>query len=204
MDNHIHLLLQEGAEAVGHTMRRIGTSYATWYNKKYQRVGHLFQSRFLSEVVDDDSYFQTLLRYIHQNPVKAGMVSACIDYPWSSYKDYATPKQSIEPGLTDTELGLQMLGGITQFVEFCSLLDPNPLPLEDPLLFRIELARAVIKRYSESQQIENLILMKKTDRDFLLRKLKAESGLSCAEIAKLTGFSISIIKRAIAENVNSD
>jgi len=202
MDNHIHLLLQEGAATVGHIMQRIGTSYVKWHNQKYQRVGHLFQNRFLSEAVDSDSYFQKLLRYIHQNPVKAAMVSACGDYPWSSYSDYITPEHAIEPRLTDTKLGLEVLGGIEQLVEFCSQLDQSPLPLEDPLLFKTEIARAVIKRYSENQPVENLIAMKITERNALIRKLKAESGLSCAEIAKLTGFSIGVVKRALAESTN--
>ena len=73
MDNHIHLLLKEGEEPLAQIMRRIGGSYVYWYNHKYERVGNLFQDRFKSEVVEDDTYFLTVLRYIHQNPAKAGI-----------------------------------------------------------------------------------------------------------------------------------
>lgn len=203
MDNHVHLLLQEDAVKVGAIMQRIGTSYVKWHNKKHQRVGHLFQNRFLSEAVDNDTYLKTLLRYIHQNPVKANIVTSCDAYPWSSYTEYITPEHAIEPGLTDTALGLELLGGKAQFVEYCRVLNPNPIALEDPLLFKTEIARTVIKRFTENQPVENLIALKITERNALIRKLKAASGLSCPEIAKLTGFSIGIVKRALSEKARA-
>ena len=89
MDNHVHLLLQEQEETLGEIMKRVGVSYAYWFNRKYERVGHLFQGRFRSETVEDDAYFLTVLRYIHQHPVQAKLVARCSDYPWSSYAAYA-------------------------------------------------------------------------------------------------------------------
>jgi len=88
MSNHIHLLLREGTEELGTSFRRIASKYVQWYNQKYERVGHLFQDRFKSEVVEDNRYFLGVLRYIHQNPVKAGMVQKIEAYPWSSYREY--------------------------------------------------------------------------------------------------------------------
>ena len=67
MGNHLHLLIKEGNEKIGNTMRRIGVSYAYWYNRQYDRSGHLFQGRFKSEPIEDDTYFLTVLRYIYQN-----------------------------------------------------------------------------------------------------------------------------------------
>ena len=75
MTNHFHLLIREREEKVGETVKRIASSYVYYYNKKYGRDGHLFKERFKSEPVNDMAYFVTLLRYIHQNPVKAGIVS---------------------------------------------------------------------------------------------------------------------------------
>lgn len=80
MSNHIHLLIETGIEPLDDIFKRIGTSYAMWYNRKYQRAGHLFQDRFRSESVETDQYYMTVLRYILQNPVKAGMVSHPGDY----------------------------------------------------------------------------------------------------------------------------
>lgn len=86
MGNHVHILIKEGKEDLGNVMRRIGASYVYWYNVKYDRVGHLFQDRFKSEAVEDNRYLLSVLRYIHQNPLKAGIVSDIREYKWSSYK----------------------------------------------------------------------------------------------------------------------
>ena len=88
MGNHIHLLIQEGKEPIEQVMKRIATRFVYWYNIKYQRVGHLFQDRFKSEPVEDDAYFATVVRYIHQNPVKAGLCKKISDYPFSGYKAF--------------------------------------------------------------------------------------------------------------------
>ena len=89
MSNHLHLLIREQEEDISSVMKRLGVAYAYYFNKKYQRNGHLFQDRFRSEPVNTMEYFVTLLRYIHQNPVKAGIVEDAADYEWSSWKqDY--------------------------------------------------------------------------------------------------------------------
>jgi len=73
MGNHVHLLLKEGKEILANTMKQIGASYVYWYNWQYNRKGHLFQDRYKNEAVLDDAYFLTVLRCIHQNPLKAGL-----------------------------------------------------------------------------------------------------------------------------------
>ena len=88
MSNHIHLMIKESDDSISTIIKRIGCSFVYWYNKKYDRIGHLFQDRFRSEPVEDDEYFLSVLRYIHQNPVKAGLVANCEDYPYSSFKLY--------------------------------------------------------------------------------------------------------------------
>ena len=84
MPNHIHLLLEESDEPISFPMKSLGIRYATWFNRKYDRVGHLFQDRFLSKPVVDDAYFQTVVMYIHFNPVVAGICTSPLDYRWSS------------------------------------------------------------------------------------------------------------------------
>ena len=73
MGNHIHLLIKPEEESLEQAFKRIGGRFVYWYNVKYQRIGHLFQDRFRSEPVETDEYFMTVLRYIHQNPIKAGL-----------------------------------------------------------------------------------------------------------------------------------
>ncbi len=68
MSNHIHLLLKESNESISNIIKRISSSYVFWYNKKYGRCGHLFQERFKSEVVLDDSYFLTGFKIYSSKP----------------------------------------------------------------------------------------------------------------------------------------
>jgi len=95
MGNHVHLLLKEGEESLEQIMRRICCSYVYWYNWKYQRIGSLFQDRFKSEPVENDTYFLTVLRYILQNPLKAGMEKTIEDYHWSSIGEYSKRSELI-------------------------------------------------------------------------------------------------------------
>ena len=94
MSNHFHLLIREREETVGETVKRIASSYVYYYNRKYGRDGHLFKERFKSEPVNDMAYFTVLLRYIHQNPVKAGIVKRVKDYEYSSWGEF---DGSVEP-----------------------------------------------------------------------------------------------------------
>ena len=96
MGNHIHLLIREGEESLEQVFKRIGGRFVYWYNVKYRRVGHLFQDRFKSEPVDSDAYLLTVIRYIHQNPVKAGICAKPEEYPWSSWREYLS-----KPWITD-------------------------------------------------------------------------------------------------------
>lgn len=100
MGNHVHLLIKGADEEIGDVMKRIASSYVYYYNHKYDRVGHLFQERFKSQPVEDWDYFVTLLRYIHQNPLKPKLCSNLADYRWSSWREYldleAMPFSSVD------------------------------------------------------------------------------------------------------------
>jgi len=69
-------------------MKRINLLYAQFFNNKYNFVGHLFQDRFKSELIETDQYHLEIGRYIHLNPVRANMTELPIDYTWSSYRVY--------------------------------------------------------------------------------------------------------------------
>ncbi len=88
MPNHVHLLLQERDESISTTVKRIASRYAMYYNNKYEHFGHLFQDRFRSEPVEKYSYFLTLIRYIHQNPVAGKLCNNVDDYVWSSWHEF--------------------------------------------------------------------------------------------------------------------
>ena len=88
MNNHIHVLIKEGKDDIAKVIKRIATSYAYYYNKKNKRVGHVFQDRYKSETIKDDRQLLEVIRYIHNNPVKAKINKKSNEYRWSSYNDY--------------------------------------------------------------------------------------------------------------------
>ena len=88
MGNHLHLIIRVEKEPLEQIFKRICGRYVYWYNAKYHRVEHLFQDRFKSEPIEDERYFLGAIRYIHQNPVKAGLVKKVGEYPYRSYSCY--------------------------------------------------------------------------------------------------------------------
>lgn len=93
MTNHYHLLIETTQPNLSQIMQYINTSYTTYYNIKRRRTGHVFHGRYKSIVVDGDSYFLELTRYIHLNPVKAKIVDNPEQYKWSSYTGYIRRKR---------------------------------------------------------------------------------------------------------------
>lgn len=123
MDNHVHLLLHEDGVNIARLMKRINVSFVYYFNKKYKRVGHLFQDRYRSEVVDNEDYLLAAVRYIHNNPVKAGIVSLPEEYWWSSYCDYTNTRKRNEL-ITDKILNLfseNTAVAVKQFIDFSGL-----------------------------------------------------------------------------------
>jgi len=85
MSNHYHLLIEITQENLSKFMRQLNMNYAIYFNKKYKRIGHLWQGRFKSWYVTDEAYLYTLMLYIEQNPFKANIVKTLEEYPYSSY-----------------------------------------------------------------------------------------------------------------------
>jgi REP element-mobilizing transposase RayT len=106
MINHVHLLFREKQLGdISLIMKRLLTQYAMYFNRKYQRSGALIASRYKSVPVEVDEYFIPLQRYIHQNPLKAGLVTKLEEYPFSSYSEYLFGGE-----LVDTVFSLGMVG----------------------------------------------------------------------------------------------
>ncbi|MFA5888989.1 MAG: transposase [Candidatus Paceibacterota bacterium] len=89
MPNHFHLIVEQCKDkSLSKLMSSICISYSMYINKKYKRVGHLFQDRFKSNIIEDDAQLMWTSAYIHMNPVKDGIVKSPEKYKWSSYNDY--------------------------------------------------------------------------------------------------------------------
>lgn len=96
MSNHYHLLLEMPLGNLSQIMHHINGAYTTYFNKRHKRSGHLFQGRYKAIVVDKDEYAAELSRYIHLNPVRAGIVKTPDEYPWSGYRYYSGKRKRPE------------------------------------------------------------------------------------------------------------
>ena len=88
MDNHLHLLIKSGKRGISDIMRKLLTWYAQYYNRLHRRRGHLFENRYKSILCEEETYLLALIRYIHLNPVRAGIVGTMEEldeYLWSGH-----------------------------------------------------------------------------------------------------------------------
>ncbi|MEN6439844.1 MAG: transposase [Syntrophobacter sp.] len=108
MSNHYHLIVETPNANLSAFVHTVNSAYTTYFNLKRKRVGHLFQGRFKSILIDKDNYLLELSRYIHLNPVRAGIVAKPLDYPYSSYSSYAFPN---EDAIVSRELIWAMIAG---------------------------------------------------------------------------------------------
>ena len=111
MGNHYHLLLRTNLPNLSRSMQWFGVSYTGRFNNLHHRIGHLFQGRFKSILVENDAYLLRLSYYIHRNPLRAGIVKHLADYRWSSYRNYAYGKKS--PDWLSTNLLLDQIINVT-------------------------------------------------------------------------------------------
>ena len=106
MTNHVHLAIRTGAAPLSKIMAGLHSSYAEYFNRRHERVGHLFQGRYKAFIVQEDRYLHALLRYVHLNPVRAGLVRRANDYFWSSDRHL---RRGRGPDWLDVDLLLSLL-----------------------------------------------------------------------------------------------
>lgn len=190
MSNHVHLLLKVEKEDIDLIIKRIASSYVYWYNWKYKRNGHLFQDRFKSEPVENDSYFLTVVRYIHQNPLKAGVCKSIDGYNFSSYNEYVK-----KADLVDTDFCLGIIDK-EQFLDFnneynedvCLEIEKDNFRLTD------DEAREIIFKISKCRTITQFQNLNIDKRNKCLKLLRAK-GLSIRQISRLTGIGFNIVRK---------
>lgn len=192
MSNHVHLVLRASGEPIGAVVKRLGVRYSGWFNRKYGRVGHLFQDRFLSVPVEDDAYFVTLLRYVWANPVQAGLCAGPDDYWWSSRRLFGRAS-----ALVDGD-------------ELQRLLPEDPLvSLESaPLALELDSAKGLgpRRRHSDSEvddllerscgarSLEDFGRLRAADQRRAICELRTR-GVSYEQLARVTGLSRSSVRR---------
>jgi len=190
MANHVHMLLKEGNEEVGDSIRRIAVGYAQYHNRTHGRTGHLFQNRYKSEPVNGDSYLLVVSRYIHQNPLKAGLVKNIKGYKWSSYNHYLSDKETI----TDKDFLKKYFANIRGFIEFNNQNSNDKcLEFEEKTRYTDDDLKQII---SEIVEIEKLPAMELRIRNRVLNRIKKETGASIRQLEKVLGIGRNIIQKA--------
>ena len=188
MGNHVHLLIKASEEPLSRIFRRIGASFVYWYNLKYQRTGHLFQDRFKSEAVEDERYFLTVLRYIFNNPVKAGMCDSPEDYPYSNIKDFISKKNPALPCDISTKDLLNFIMQSTD--ETCMEISETP-------------RKGVTEETAKKLILDELGIIapvisseNRSSIEVSIRRL-SKKGVSIRQLSRLTGISKSMIEKML-------
>ncbi len=209
MPNHIHLEIKDENHKLSQIIHSVGTSYANYFNKKYKRVGHLFENRFQSRNVENVYYILNLARYIHQNPLKA-QISSMEEYKWSSYPEYFSKKNFNHADSTvDTEKLLEIFSPENKdnrkeflqfnakgfnFQESTELLEyemKNKLTDEEVIYF--------IKKELGIDNIQEIQRYNKIHRNDVIQKIRKIKGITQQQIARVVGINIRAVQRAYLE-----
>ena len=189
MSNHVHLLLEDQGGRLSDFMKSLTTGYAMRFNAKTGHIGHVFQQRFKSQPVEDEVHLLQAVRYIHNNPAKAGMCSAD-EYPWSSYHEYASGIQ----GIATVTLVLGMCGGREGFRAFQAEGGDDYRFGQRSRIADGE-AREVARRILGDIAPGDVKAMERPRRNALLFDLK-DAGLSVRQIERLTGIGRGTIAKS--------
>ena len=201
MSNHVHLLIKDNNNKLQSIMQSITISYSIYFNKKYDRSGHLFENRYKSSSIESKSYILNLHRYIHRNPVKANICrTEC--YPYSSFNDYIYQK-----GVSDTDFILSLFHSnkktaIKLFRDF-NLFDSSKYDnikiLEYEIAKRVDDKEAtdLIKSILNIDDISSIVKYNKEIRRDIIKRLIDIKGVSKRQIARILGINYKTIQRIL-------
>ena len=190
MGNHVHLLLKEGKEPIAQIFKRIGARYVFWFNWKYGRSGHLFQDRFKSEPVETDDYFITVLLYIYQNPVKAGICKRPQDYVWSSLRRIGKSEIADDDALFEI-VPLELIK-LKECEEIdCDILEPK---FARGRAMTDEAVLTLIKSFGNVTGVSGFQSLSREKQSSVIDTLQGR-GASMRQIARVSGLSRGLIAR---------
>ena len=198
MGNHLHLLIKENKIELSQFIKRVGTKFVYWYNLKYKRTGHLFQDRFKSEAVENNKYFITVIRYIHQNPRKAGIVQNLSDYPYSSYKEYLEAIKGRNTAIIDSDFVFEIIPKESFQEE--NEREANDICLDVESVVSVRLTdQEAVKIIEKTTKCRNTAEFQETDpvkQQKYIKKLH-EQGISVRQLSRLCGISKGIVEKYI-------
>ncbi len=189
MPNHYHLLLETRFENLSSALKRLDQDYTQYFNRKYDRVGSLWQGRFKSWFVHDEKYLNVLIKYIERNPIKKGMTSRIGEYPWAS-------SVTKNPALSQEEIAQLTEFFSTKFLPRAEVAGVKPADAEAPDSLRLAMCKSLPQHF--------LIANLARKRDGIERAVRDEAiesalrdGYSQSQIARYLGLSPAAISKRI-------
>jgi putative transposase len=188
MTTHYHILIETPHANLSQAIKWINVSYSVYFNRKRRLSGHVFQGRFKSVLVDADEYLKHLSRYIHLNPVRAGMVDHCRDYAWSSYSAFGgyikSPEWLETDGLMslfgkDKALSKKRYRDFVESVQNDKIENPSDDVVSGAILGRVDFINWVKKTFlnKDAKDIPQLKSLKpRPTPDDLIRAVSNEYG----------------------------
>ncbi len=196
MDNHVHIAVKADSQNLIKAIKSTNTKYAMSFNGKRNRIGHVFQDRYKSETINDDKYLMQVIRYIHNNPVKAKMVKYLSDYNWSSYNEYIRANSIVSRKQKEFVLEY-FFNSLEQFSEFHKQKDSREyLDIkEDIVKERLELGQEIISSYFTEKGLVEAKQVRKNPMHLeeIIVRLLRESKLTHRQIACLLFVSNSTV-----------
>ncbi len=195
MDNHYHLLIETPEPNLSRMMRDLNGHYTIYFNKRHKRYGHLFQGRYKAILVDIDNYLLELSRYIHLNPVRAGILPKPEDYRYSSMPYYAGKKTS--PEWLNVKIVLEQFGNTLQEQQAAykgfvyAGVSVSTSPLEDTY------ANSILGSEGFIEKITSKFLREKDISDQVPESKKLRYGKNLEEIAMVVMNYYDIDKRTL-------
>ena len=188
MINHVHLLLKASLSTLAKFMQHLNSTYAELYNAKYDRTGHVFQGRYYSDCIETEEYYWCCLRYIHNNPVRIGLVREPFDYEFSSAQEYFSGTSELI-GKTSYEILRTRFQTSDQFWSFHRLFEQKSFhdTVEDERIYNYERVKILVEKYMFAHQIEEVqtILTIGHLKENFLSTCKRETGLSERKIENI-------------------
>ena len=190
MSNHIHMLIHDPYDSLARFMHRLNTSYAVHFNRRHERIGHLFQDRFLSVPIESEAQLIYVVRYIHRNPLSIPGINSC-KYRWSSFLEYLEDK-----GITTRGVVLSLFDSKQEFAEYHEENTATDA-VETSAAEEIsdECAIMKVRELLGARSLYDLKAMFWSERNRFLSELKQAIG-SISQIERLTGVSQRIVLRA--------
>lgn len=197
MDNHIHLLLQSAPENLASFFQSIGSRFVRWYNNKYLRSGHMFQDRYHSVAIESEESYLSVLKYIHNNPVKAHMCRYPSEYRWSSYNAFYGQNNSC----VNTSFSYAIAGSKDSLLQFFSVDEEINEELNNklshPPTTHYLTDEQALEKFHELTGLNNtsaVVNLNKITRNEIVRTLN-QNGLTAKQIARIMDISITTVRR---------